>query len=62
MNGKTNEKVFVEKFEFKKPLIQKIDSINDDCIRDCHNKCFHTFDHICENDLSFTNIGNNKNS
>ena len=47
-----------KEYEFDNPLIQKIDSIIDDCIRDCHYKCFHTFDHVCEDDLNFTNIGN----
>ena len=40
--------------------IQKIDSITDICIRDCHHKYFHTFDHTCEYDLNFTNIDNNE--
>ena len=35
-------------------------SIIDDCIRECHNKYFHTFDHIFEYDLNLTNIGNNE--
>ena len=60
MNGIMNENVIVKEFEFIKPLIHKIDSIIDKCIRDCHNKYFHTFDHICEYDLNFTNIGNNE--
>ena len=33
---------------------------NDNPIRDCHNKYFHTFDHICEYNLNFTNITNNE--
>ena len=44
MNGKN---VIVKQYEFDKPIIQKIDSKNDNCIRDCHKKYFHTFDHIC---------------
>ena len=32
----------------------------DDCIRDCHNKYFHTFDHISEYGLNFTNNGNDE--
>ena len=47
-----------KEYEFDNPLIQKIVSIIDDCIRDCHYECFHTFDHVCEVDLNFTNIGN----
>ena len=55
-----NENVIVKQYEFDKPLIQKIDSIIDNCIRDCHYKYFHTFDFICEYDLNFTNITNNE--
>ena len=55
-----NEKqlTIVKEYEFDNPLIQKIDSIIDDCLRDCHYKYFHTFDHVCEYDLYFTNRGN----
>ena len=60
MNGKTNENVIVKEYEFKNPPIQKIDSIIENSIRDCHDKYFHTFDHICEYDLNFTNISNNE--
>ena len=55
-----NENVIVKKYEFDEPHIQKIDSINDNCIRDCHHKYFHTFDHICEYDLNFRKITNNE--
>ena len=37
MNGKTNEKGIVKEYEYDKPLLQKVDSIFDNCIRDCHN-------------------------
>ena len=60
MNGITKETVIVKEYEIDNPLIQKIDSIIDNCIRDCHNKYFHTFDHICEYNLNFTNITNNE--
>ena len=55
-----NQLTFIKDYKFNNPLIQKIDSIFDDCIRDCHNNYFHTFDHMCEYDLNFTNIGNNE--
>ena len=55
-----NENVIVKEYEFDKPLIQKIGSRIDKCIRDCHNKCFHIFDHICVNDITFTNIAINE--
>ena len=63
MNGIMNENqltVVVKEFEFDNVPIQKIDSLIDDSIRDCHHKYFHTFDHICEYDLNFTNITNNE--
>ena len=60
MNGITKENFIVKEYEIDNPLIQKIDSIFDICIRDCHNKYFHTFDHICEYNLNFTNITNNE--
>ena len=50
----------VKENEFNNPLIQEIDSLIDNSIRDCHNKYFHTFDHICEHDLYFTKSGNNE--
>ena len=55
-----NKSVIAKDYELNKPFIQKIDSIFDDCIRDCHNKYFQTFDHICEYDINFTNIGTNE--
>ena len=38
-----NQLAIVKKYEINKPFNHKIDSIIDNCIRDCHNKCFHTF-------------------
>ena len=55
-----NENNIVKEYEFENPLIQNIDSRIDNSIRDCHNKYFHTFDHICEYDLNFTNNTNNE--
>ena len=55
-----NQLTIVKEYEFNNPLIQKIDSLIDKSIRDCHDKYFHTLDHICEYDLNFTNIGNNE--
>ena len=55
-----NENVIVKEYEFDKPLIQKVDSIIDECIRDCDDKYFHTFDHICEYKINFTNFSNNE--
>ena len=36
MNGMMNENVFDKEYEYIVSLIHKIDSINDNCIRDCH--------------------------
>ena len=55
-----NQLTIVKEYEFDNPLIHKVDSIIDNSIRDCHNKYFHTFDHICEYDSNFTNIINNE--
>ena len=42
MNGIMNENqlTLVKEYEFDKPLLQKIDSIIDNCYRDCHKKIF----------------------
>ena len=60
MNGIMNESVIVKEYEFSNPLIQKIDSLIDNSITHCHNKNFHTFDHICKYDIQLTNITNNE--
>ena len=41
MNENQNQLTIVKQYEIIKPLIHKIDSIIDNCIRDCHNKFFH---------------------
>ena len=55
-----NQLTVVKEYEFDNAPIQKIDSLIDDSIRDCQHKYSHTFDHICEYDLNFTNITNNE--
>ena len=55
-----NDLCLVKEYNFDNPLIEKIDSIIDNCIRDCHDKYYHTFDHICEYNLNFTNTSNNE--
>ena len=60
MNGVMNENVIVKEYDFNKPFFENIDSLIDDSIRDCHDNYFHTFDHICENYINFTNITNNE--
>ena len=60
MNGIFNENVIVKEFEFNNPLIQKIDSLIDYSIRDCHKKFFHNSEHICVYDINFTIITKNE--
>ena len=62
MNGITNQNqlTIVKEYEFDNALIQKIDCLIDNSIRDCHNKYFHTFDHICEYNLMFINTSKNE--
>ena len=55
-----NQLAIVKEYEFNNPDFQKIDSLIDNSIRDCHKKYFHTFDHICEYNLNFTNATNNE--
>ena len=55
-----NQLTVVREYEFENPLLQKIDSIIDDCIRDCYHENFRTFEHIRENDLKFTSIANSE--
>ena len=55
-----NQLTIVKKYEFDKPPIQKIFSLIDNSIRDCHHKYFRTFDYVCEYDSNFTNITNNE--
>ena len=38
-----NQLNIVKEYIFDKSPIHKIDSKFDNCIRDCHNKDFHTF-------------------
>ena len=62
MDGITNvnQLTIVKEYKFDNPLIQKIDSLIDISIRDCHSNNFHSFDYVCEYDLNFTNITNNE--
>ena len=55
-----NQSTIVKENEFDKKLIQKIDSIIDNCYRDCHKNYFQTFEYKCEYDIKLTNITNNE--
>ena len=62
MNGilNDNQLTIVKEYEFNNLLIQYIDSIINECYKDCQYKYFHTFEHECEYNLNFTNNTNNK--
>ena len=53
-----NQLIIVKEYAFNNPLLQKVDFLIDNPLRDCHKKYFHTFDHICEYDIQLTNITN----
>ena len=55
-----NENVIVKEYEFDNPLIQKMGSLINNSLRHCHNKYFHTFDHISQYDIQLANIGNSQ--
>ena len=55
-----NKLYVVKEYKFDNPLITKIDSIIDNCYRDCHNKYFNTFKYVCLYDIELTNITNNE--
>ena len=54
------ELYLVKEYNFVHPLIQKIDSLIDNSIRDCYKKYFHKFKYKLVYDINFTNITNNK--
>ena len=62
MNGIMNENqlTIVKEYEFDKPLIQKIDSVIDNCYGDCYSKYYRTFEYKCEYDIKLTIITNNE--
>ena len=55
-----NQLTIVKEYEFDNPPIQKIDSLIDNSMGDCHNKYFHTFYHMSEYELNFTSNTNNE--
>ena len=46
-----NQLTIVNEYELDKPLIYKIDSIFDNCIRGCHNKNLHASEYKCVYDI-----------
>ena len=55
-----NQLTIVKEYIFDNPLIHKIDSIIDNCYRDCHKKYFHTFENDCTYDIKLTNTIKNE--
>ena len=53
-----NQLTFVREYVPIKPLIHKIDSLSDNCFRDCNNEQYLTFDHFFEHDIQYIFIGN----
>ena len=60
MDGIRNENqlTVVTEYKFVETAFNKIDSIIDNCYRDCHNKYYHTFKYECIYDLNFTYTSN----
>ena len=50
----------VKEFDFHKPLLSDIDSIFDNCKRDCYYEYYHTYEMTLEYDINVTNKRNNE--
>ena len=50
-----NEKFLVEEYKFHKPLLSQIDSIFDNCKRECCYKYYHTHKMILDYNINFIN-------
>ena len=48
----------MKEYIFDNPIITEIDSIKDNCFRDCHNSFFPNFKNECIYDIKLTNITN----
>jgi len=55
-----SELYLVKEYKCDNPLCSKIDSILDNCFRDCHNNYFHKFKYECIYDMKFKIIANNE--
>ena len=51
-----NQLTIVKDYQFNKPRIHKIDSIIDNCYRECHKKYYQTFTFKCEYDIKLKQI------
>ena len=54
------EVYLVKEYNFVNQFIQKMDSLIDNSIRDCHKKYFHKFKYRLAYDIKFTNISNSE--
>ena len=55
-----NQLTIVKRNEIVKPLIRKIKSIFDNCLRDCHNKYYREIEQKFEYDIQLANVRNNE--
>ena len=55
-----NEFYVVKEYKFCNPLTPEIDSIKDNCFRDCHSSYFHNFKYDYIYDIKLTSINNNE--
>ena len=62
MNGmmKENQLNSVKEDQIVKPLIHKIYSILDNCIKDFYNRHYHTFEKKCVYEIHLANNGNDE--
>ena len=51
-----NGKCLAKDHKFDNLFITELDSITDNCFKDCHNKNFHKFNYDCIYDFELTNI------
>ena len=59
MNGIFDENGVFKKYEFHRPLLSEIDSIIDNCKRDCYYKYYQTHKMTLEYKINFTSKRNN---
>ena len=52
------ELYLVKEYNFVNPIIQKIDSLIDNSLKDCYKKYFHKFKYRLVYDVNFTNTNN----
>ena len=55
INTKKKLLLFLKKHKIIRPDLNKIDSIINNCVRDCYNKYFHTFENTCIYDIDTVN-------